>query len=103
MRLVLEQLRPAAQLVTAGAGQVADRPTFLAEGTRQEEGQPLDAQRLGRRRQRDAVPAEQAGDLQVARFPADGDEDEIVLDQRVDRFAPSRPSPPALSHPEGAG
>ncbi len=89
VRFVVKELAAAAQLVAPNAGEKADRPAILAEGGRQEEGQPVDAQRLGRRRQRDPVPAEQAGDLQIARRTTDADEDEVVLQQLVDGLSPS--------------
>ena len=102
VRLVVKKLAAAAQLVAPNVGQTADRPTILAEGPRQEEGQPVDAQRLGRRGQRDPVPAEQTGDLQIARRTTDADEDEVVLQQLVDGLSP-RPSPPAPLPPGGRG
>jgi hypothetical protein len=88
VRLILNELDAPAQLVTAHARQEADRPAIFAKGSRQEEGQPIDPQRLRCGAQGDAVPPQQAGDLQVTRRATESDEDKIVLQQLVDGLSP---------------
>src|SRR5512146_653338 len=68
IRLILEQLRPRSQLVTAHRGKELNAARCLAEAGRLVEGQVIDRNDLGRGAKRNAIPAQKPRNLQIARL-----------------------------------
>ena len=73
---VAQQFAAGSQFVAAHRGYIANTPAFIAKGSGLVEGQVIDGDHFGGAAQRDAVPAQQPGDLQVARVVHDCDQDE---------------------------
>ncbi len=76
VRLIVQQLEAGGQFVAAHRGEVLDAPFLVAEGGGLVKSQVVHRDHLGSGAQRDAVPAQQAGDLQVARVVQQDHQDE---------------------------
>ena len=72
--LVAQQLAACGQLVSAHPGDELDPPACLAEGPGLVEGQRVHGHHLGSAAQRNAVPAQQAGDFEITRGGEQADE-----------------------------
>jgi hypothetical protein len=78
VQVILEQVAAGGKLVAFDRGNHLDTPLVLITETgRLVEGQVIDSNHLGGFPQGDAVPAEEAGDLNITRKGHDGDEDEV--------------------------
>ena len=73
--LLTQQLMPRSQLMPQNRCDVVDRPFQIAKGTRQIEGDPIHTHRFRRCLHRNAVPAQQAGDFEIARVVHHSHED----------------------------
>ena len=89
VRFVPDQVAPAGELMAENVGDISDLPAFrLAKRFGLVEGEVINGDHLGCAFQRDAVPAEKAGDIEIALGGQDGDQDQGCFRKDATHFVP---------------
>lgn len=88
--LIAQQLAPGRQFVPTHAGDELDLARLFTKGAGLVEGKIIHGNDLGRSPQRNAIPAEQAGNLQITRGRHEAYQDQVSIGKHIPILYPRR-------------